>query len=275
MLQLQKLFSLVLILFAFFWLPQNAQVFAQDEISSKDQKTIKSLEKYVAQMSEQIQAKKGSAAISSAKKAITQLKKLVKKNNSAVIAEIRPTYQTLKTGYQQMVDAGVKMPDLAELPKMPAASSAPDASATKVSFVKDVAPILNSKCGNCHVNQKRGDFSLLTFNEISTGGGVIAGEPETSRLIEVIESGEMPKGGGKVSKAELDVLKNWISAGAKYDGDNRAQSIADIEAPMMNAKEDVPVKRPKGNETVSFALDIAPILAVSYTHLTLPTILLV
>ena len=260
MLQLQKLFSLVLILFAFFWLPQNAQVFAQDEISSKDQKTIKSLEKYVAQMSEQIQANKGSAAISSAKKAITQLKKLVKKNNSAVIAEIRPTYQTLKTGYQQMVDAGVKMPDLAELPKMPAASSAPDASATKVSFVKDVAPILNSKCGNCHVNQKRGDFSLLTFNEISTGGGVIAGEPETSRLIEVIESGEMPKGGGKVSKAELDVLKNWISAGAKYDGDNRAQSIADIAAPMMNAKEDVPVKRPKGNETVSFALEIAPIL---------------
>ena len=260
MLQLQKLFSLVLILFAFFWLPQNAQVFAQDEISSKDQKTIKSLEKYVAQMSKQIQAKKGSAAISSAKKAITQLKKLVKKNNSAVIAEIRPTYQTLKTGYQQMVDAGVKMPDLAELPKMPAASSAPDASATKVSFVKDVAPILNSKCGNCHVNQKRGDFSLLTFNEISTGGGVIAGEPETSRLIEVIESGEMPKGGGKVSKAELDVLKNWISAGAKYDGDNRAQSIADIAAPMMNAKEDVPVKRPKGNETVSFALEIAPIL---------------
>ena len=253
MLQLQKLSSLVLILFAFFWLPQNAQVFAQDEISSKDQKTIKSLEKYVAQMSEQIQANKGSAAI-------TQLKKLVKKNNSVVIAEIRPTYQTLKTGYQQMVDAGVKMPDLAELPKMPAASSAPDALATKVSFVKDVAPILNSKCGNCHVNQKRGDFSLLTFNEISTGGGVIAGEPETSRLIEVIESGEMPKGGGKVSKAELDVLKNWISAGAKYDGDNRAQSIADIAAPMMNAKEDVPVKRPKGNETVSFALEIAPIL---------------
>lgn len=258
--QLQKLFSLVLILFVLFWLPQNAQVFAQDEISGKDRKTIKSLEKYVAQMSEQIQANKGSAAISSAKKAINQLKKLVKKPNSAVIAEIKPTYQTLKTGYQQMVDAGVKMPDLAELPKMPAASSEPDVSATKVSFVKDVAPILNSKCGNCHVNQKRGDFSLLTFNEISTGGGVIAGEPETSRLIEVIESGEMPKGGGKVSRAELDVLKNWISAGAKYDGDNRAQSIAGLTAPMMNPKEDVPVKRPKGNETVSFALEIAPIL---------------
>ena len=261
MLKLQKLFSLVMILYALLWLPQNTQVFAQDEISSKDQKAIRLLEKYVGQMTEQIQASKGSAAISSAKKAIGQLKKLVKKPNSAVIAKIKPAYQMLKTGYQQMVDAGVKMPALVELPKMSTAGSEPSASADEVSFVKDVAPILNSKCGNCHVEQKRGSFSLLTFNEISTGGGVIAGEPETSRLIEVIESGEMPKGGGKVSKAELDVLKNWISAGGKYDGDNRAQSIANLVTPMMSSpREVVPVKRPQGNETVSFALDIAPIL---------------
>ena len=258
--QFQKLFSLVLIFIGLLWLPQNTHVFAQDKISSKDQKAIQSLEKYVGQMSEQIQANKGKAAISSAKKAIGQLKKLVKKPNAATIAKITPTYQTLKTGYQQMVDAGVKMPALAELPKFSAADSAPDTSAAKVSFVKDVAPILNSKCGNCHVNQKRGNFSLLTFNEISTGGGVIAGEPETSRLIEVIESGEMPKGGGKVSKAELNVLKNWISAGGKYDGDSQTQSIASLTAPMETSpKEVVPVKRPKGNETVSFALDIAPI----------------
>jgi len=251
--QLQKLFSLVSILFVLFWLPQNTQVFAQDEISKKDQKAIQSLEKYVGQMSEQIQTNKGSAAISSAKKAIAQLKKLVKKPNSAVISKIKPTYQTLKTGYQQMVDAGVKMPALKELPKMSAADS--DASATKVSFVKDVAPILNSKCGNCHVNQKRGDFSLVTFNEISVGGGVIAGEPETSRLIEVIESGEMPKGGGKVSKAELDVLKNWISAGAKYDGDNRAQSIAGLTASMTTSpKETVPVLTTASGATWSIGL---------------------
>jgi len=77
----------------------------------------------------------------------------------------------------------------------------------------------------------------------------------------VIESGEMPKGGGKVSKAELAVLKKWISVGAKYDGDNRAQSIAGLTAlKMMPREKAVPVKRPKGNETVSFALDIAPIL---------------
>lgn len=258
--QLQKLFPLTLILLALLHLASDAHVFAQDEISSKDQKTIQSLEKYVGQMSEQIKAKKGTAAISSAKKAIVQLKKLVKKPDSAVIAKIKPTYQTLKSGYQQMVDAGVKMPALAELPKTSTTADKPDAATKDVSFVKDVAPILNAKCGNCHVNQKRGNFSLVTFNEISTGGGVIAGEPETSRLIEVIESGEMPKGGGKVSKEELDVLKKWITDGGKYDGDNQAQSIANLAAPMMTpSTEAAPVNRPKGNETVSFALDIAPI----------------
>ena len=130
-----------------------------------------------------------------------------------------------------------------------------------VSFVNDVAPILNSKCGNCHVNQKRGNFSLVTFNDISTGGAIIQGDPATSRLIEVIETGEMPKGGGKVSKPELEVLKKWIAAGGKYDGDSPTQSIANLAPAMsMNTPDAAPVKRPKGNETVSFASDVAPIL---------------
>ena len=260
--QLHKLFSLTLIVVALLqWLPQSGQVFAQDEISSKDQKTIKAFEKYVDQMSELIEANKGKAAISAAKKANGQLKKLVKKPSPAVVEKIKPAYQTLKAGYDQMIAAKVKLPALAELPATDQPAAQPAGEMAEVSFVKDVAPILNSKCGNCHVNQKRGDFSLVNFNDISTNGGVIQGDPSTSRLIEVIESGEMPKGGGKVSKPELAVLKNWIAAGAKYDGDSRTQSIANLAPAMpMNAPDAAPLKRPKGNETVSFASDIAPIL---------------
>ena len=259
MFQLHKLLPLALIVFALSqWLPQDAQVFAQDEISSKDQKAIESLEKYVGQMTKQLEAEKGKAAASAAKKANAQLKKLVKKPNPTVIAKIKPTHQTLKSGYDKIVAAGVKMPKLAELPGMGAKS---DAAMAEVSFVKDVAPILNSKCGTCHVDQQRGNFSLVSFNVISTGGGVIQGDPATSRLIEVIESNEMPKGGGKVSKPELDVLKAWIAAGAKFDGDSRAQSIANLAPPMTeNTPGAAPLNRPKGNETVSFASDIAPIL---------------
>jgi len=230
MLRLHKLFSLALIVFALIqWLPQGTQVFAQDAISSKDRKTIETLQKYVDQMTQQIAGNKGKAAISTAKKAMTQLKKLVKKPSP--------------------------------LPATGQIAAEPGGEMAAVSFVKDVAPILNSKCGNCHVNQKRGNFSLVTFNEISTGGGVIQGDPATSRLIEVIESGEMPKGGGKVSKPELDILKNWIAAGAKYDGDDRGGSIANLAPAMpMNTPDAAPLKLPKGNETISFASDIAPIL---------------
>ena len=258
MLQRRKLFSLTLIILALFqWLPQDAQLFAQDEISSREQKTIKTFEKHVQQMTQQLNANKGRAAASAAKKAISQLKRLIKKPNPAVIASIKPAYQELKTGYDQMVAAGAKLPALPDLPGM--GQSATGTAA--VSFINDVAPILNSKCGSCHVNQKRGNFSLVTFNEISTGGGVIEGDPATSRLIEVIESGEMPKGGGKVSKAELEVLKNWIAAGAKYDGNNRGQSIANLDPPKPKPTADMAsLKRPTGNETVSFASDIAPIL---------------
>ena len=257
----RKFLSLLLAALALLpWLPQEAQVFAQEKISSKDQKTIQTLEKYVGQMSRLLEADKDKPAVSAAKKAIVQLKKLVKKPNPSTIVKIASTYQSLESGYQQLVSAGAKMPALPELPKMADADGKPAAPMEAVSFVKDVAPILNSKCGNCHVNQKRGNFSLVSFNEISTGGGVIAGEPETSRLVEVIESGEMPKGGGKVSKAELDVLKNWIAIGAKYDGDNRGQSIANVAPAVTGTSDAVPLKRSSGNETVSFAADIAPIL---------------
>ena len=262
MLQRYKLFPLTLIVLALLqWLPQGSQVFAQDEISSKEQKTIQAFKKHVDKMTEQIQAKKGKAAVSAAKKANIQLKKLVKKPNPAVIATIKPTYQAFKTGYDQIVAAGVKMPAMADLPATGQAAEEPKSAMAAVSFTKDVAPILNSKCGNCHVTQKRGNFSLVNFNDISTGGGVMQGDPATSRLIEVIESGEMPKGGGKVSKPELEVLKNWIAAGAKFDGVNRGQSIADLAPAMpMTTPDAAPLKRPKGNETVSFASDIAPIL---------------
>ena len=262
MLQLHKLFSLVLIVFALLqWLPQDAQLFAQDEISSKDQKAIKAFKKNVSEMTQQIKAKKGKPAVSSAKRAIAQLKKLVKKPNPAAIAEIKPAYEALKVGYGQLVAAGVKLPALADLPATGQPATPPGTAMADVSFVRDVAPILNSKCGTCHVSRKRGNFSLVNFNDISTGGGIIQGDPATSRLIEVIESGEMPQGGGKVSKSELEVLKKWIAAGAKYDGNNRGQSIANLApATPTNTPDAAPLRRPKGNETVSFAKDIAPIL---------------
>lgn len=236
---------------ALFVLPISL-VQSQDELSSRDKKAVESFEKYTKLASEQIEAKKLRPALSSVKKGLAQLKRLTKKPNPNSIQKITGTYQDFKTAYDLLTSAGAKLPKLVELPGATPISA--------VSFTKDVAPILVSKCGNCHVSRQQGNYSLATFNAINVGGSVIGGQPATSRLVEVIESGEMPQGGGMVSKQELDVLKNWIAAGARFDGDNAGQSLRDFGAPPTRANTSSRVKPPTGNETVSFSEDVAPIL---------------
>lgn len=242
---------IVVMFFALLVLPTSI-VQSQTEISSRDKKAIASFQKYTKLATEQIESKKLRPALSAVKSGLNQLKKLTKKPNPTAINEITSTYGEFKTAYDQLTAAGAKLPKLIELP----GAAAPPA----VSFIKDVAPILVSKCGNCHVNRQQGNFSLASFNAINVGGGVIGGQPANSRLVEVIESGEMPQGGGTVSKQELDVLKNWIAGGAKFDGDNARQSLADFGPARNRVNTDGMVKAPSGNETVSFAEDVAPIL---------------
>ncbi len=132
-----------------------------------------------------------------------------------------------------------------------------------VSFTSTVAPILVSRCGRCHVGDSKGGFNAASYAALMKGppeGVVIfAGDTLGSRLIETIETGDMPRGGGKVTPQELQTLKAWIMAGAKFDG-------TDVEAPIAAGTTPAPVnrsvevRRATGSETVSFAADVAPLL---------------
>ena len=125
-----------------------------------------------------------------------------------------------------------------------------------VSFKSEVAPILVAKCGNCHVNRNRGNFSAATFAALSNSTTIAFGLPQDSRLIEVIENGEMPKGGLKVEPNELELLKRWIQLGAKFDGDNPQQPITEFAAnvPTCVGRDRPQPTKPTGKETVSFGL---------------------
>lgn len=145
---------------------------------------------------------------------------------------------------------------------------------TGISFTKAVAPILANRCGSCHINGSRGGFSLATFASLMAGPpeGVVvfAGDTVASRLIETIETGDMPRGGGKVLPAELATLKQWIMTGAKFDGAdaNALITAGPVTAGLVTGTPATPpptmdrpaVKRSTGSESVSFAKDIAPIL---------------
>lgn len=140
--------------------------------------------------------------------------------------------------------------------------------AANISFTKHVAPILIARCGNCHVTGSRGGFNAGTFEALMQGppeGRVVFPNDEIgSRLIETIETGDMPRGGQQVRAPELAALKTWIKEGAKFDGtDPKAPINQPSASPAPAAMEmaRLEVMDATGNEKVSFSLDVAGILA--------------
>jgi mono/diheme cytochrome c family protein len=149
-----------------------------------------------------------------------------------------------------------------DLPKTPL----PDKN---LSFVKNIAPILVTKCTRCHIDQARGKFSMATFEALKKGtpdGPVFTpGKSSDSRIVEALTSGDMPQAGPKCTKPEIAAISKWIDEGAKFDGpDEKTQLVKLTSAtPSFVKKPDEPkltVVAATGRETVLFSRDIAPVL---------------
>lgn len=135
------------------------------------------------------------------------------------------------------------------------------------SFVRQVAPILSAKCGGCHVAGTKGNFRMPSHAALLASGYVQRGNPSGSRLLEVILTGDMPRGGGKLSADEVGVLTKWIAAGAPFDGPD---PTASIDMLARGAAPPVPAPGPAKSVAVrdgevAFSTDIAPIFI---THCT-------
>ena len=135
-----------------------------------------------------------------------------------------------------------------------------------VSFANQVAPLLLAKCGGCHVQRSRGELSMATYEALAKGsaGGVVfvAGDSQGSRMIELVAGGEMPRGGGKVTPAELALLARWIDQGARFDGQDAATPLANLTpATEDRPSEGLTMKQATGREEVQFARDLGQIFA--------------
>ena len=89
----------------------------------------------------------------------------------------------------------------------------------EVSFSADVLPIFDARCQQCHgTGRAEAELSLASHAEVMAGSDygsvVIPDSAETSRLVEVIVSGEMPPGGRKLTESEIQTISNWIDARA-------------------------------------------------------------
>ena len=178
---------------------------------------------------------------------------------------LKPIHKKLSKAHQLLTAQNVTLRSLKPFPETDAKKNADKTKAPQtdqVSFVNQVAPIIVSKCGNCHVSQSRGAFSSASFAALDQSTMVTFGMPDQSRIVEVIESGEMPKGNRKVAPEELALLKTWIAQGAKFDGDNPQTKLDALSSPSapMSARESMNPRPLTGKETVSFGLHVAPVL---------------
>ena len=181
-----------------------------------------------------------------------------------ILKRVAPIYRRLERAHALLELEGIRLPPLKATPSKPAAVSRRDA----VTFTKQVAPFLVTKCGRCHVTASRGEFNMSTYVELMRGSSagvvIFPGDADGSRIVEVIESGDMPRGGGEVSPVELDMLKRWISAGAKFDGDDQRAALGTFssDAPQPDLPT-LTLTKSTGSESISFSRDIAPVLAAS------------
>ena len=194
------------------------------------------------------------------------LEMMIAEPSPDLVKLLKPQFLRLKKAHGLLQLEGVELDPLEGLDAMFSEDAGmPVEGGT--SFEKEVVPILVGKCGRCHVTGNRGDFQMASYVELMRGtdGGrvVLPGNGEGSRIYQVIEEGDMPRGGGRVTDEELGVLKKWIDEGARIDARLRTTSLTVLNSDNAMDQPEMPelrVTQATGKETVSFALDVAPVI---------------
>jgi len=104
-------------------------------------------------------------------------------------------------------------------------------------FLDHVQPILAQHCANCHNEDRRkSGFAVTSFNLIMEGGSsgsvIQPGDPDNSRLMKLIAQAEepvMPPSGEAIPADQIEVIRQWIAAGALMDKDSQPMAKAEKE----------------------------------------------
>jgi hypothetical protein len=145
-------------------------------------------------------------------------------------------------------------------------------SAAEIMFSKDIAPILLERCSSCHnTRTAKGDYDISTY-ELATQA-VEEGDPDNSMLIYVImhedSQKRMPKDKDRLPAEELELIRQWISDGAKYDRDDPGAPLHTIvpRKPQPAAPEVYPTPVPVA--AVLFSPKGEHVIAGGYHELTI------
>ena len=89
-----------------------------------------------------------------------------------------------------------------------------------VSFARQVLPIFQESCVDCHGPEtKEVELGLTTYAEVMAGseyGPVVeAGDPANSILLDMIVAGEMPQEAPALEADQIALIRTWIEQGAQ------------------------------------------------------------
>jgi hypothetical protein len=113
-------------------------------------------------------------------------------------------------------------------PALAAGSQAPAVASVAVNFVRDVQPVLETRCLECHNPDKvKGDLLMNTAEAMlkggETGAGIVPGKPEASEIVKRVMLGAdhddvMPpsKSGEPLTAGQIKALNQWVAEGAKW-----------------------------------------------------------
>jgi hypothetical protein len=113
-------------------------------------------------------------------------------------------------------------------------------AAKKVSYARDIKPIVVALCMDCHdVDKPKANYTMVSVATMSLAGksevvNIVPGKPDESGIViylRGIKKPQMPKGEDPVTEEQLHLFRQWIAAGAV---DDSAQQ-ADAPAPAQQA----------------------------------------
>jgi WD40 repeat protein/mono/diheme cytochrome c family protein len=158
-----------------------------------------------------------------------------------------------------------------------AADVAAVAATEETSFRTQIAPILLDNCVACHGAKKaEGGYRIDNFEHLITAGDsgappVTAGKLEESelwrRVITPDHQERMPADSEPLTAAELELLKNWISSGAKFDGERVADSLLLVMPPIVFADPPEKYARPLPITGLTFNGDGTQVITGGYHEL--------
>jgi WD40 repeat protein len=152
------------------------------------------------------------------------------------------------------------------------------AAAEPVSFCKDIAPLLLNQCHACHGEKKsEGDYRVDQFARVIEAGesgdrGVTAGKPDASELLRRLTSDDaderMPLKRKALPKEQIDLVRRWISEGAKFDGPDTSASLASIVPDPAHPDPPETYVRPIPITALAFSSDGNRLFAAGYHEMT-------